>query len=136
MSDEQNKSEICSLADDLMNNIDSKPLQTKNKIFLYSRYVLSKLSWYFASENIDSVVKCYLCKWLDIPISGALSTVFLTQNKFGLNIYPLSVTFIQCQTVLCTASNEAVNELWKSISQYKQKHSVRRPQRLSLQTRE
>ena len=118
MSDEQNKSEICSLVDDLMNNIDSKPLQTKNKILLYSRYVLSKLSWYFASENIDSVVKCYLCKWLDIPIPGVLSTVFLTRNKFGLNICPPSVTFIQCQTVLCTAPNEAVNELWKSISQY------------------
>ena len=66
MSDEQHKSELCSLVDDLMNNIDSKPLHPKNKILLYSRYVLSKLSWHFTvsslsktwiTENIDSVVK-------------------------------------------------------------------------------
>ena len=129
MSDEQHKSELCSLVDDLMNNIDSKPLHPKNKILLYSRYVLSKLSWHFTvsslsktwiTENIDSVVKCYLRKWLDIPISGTLSSVFLTRNKFGLNIYPPSVKFIQCQTVLRTAlkmsPNEAINELWKSTS--------------------
>ena len=81
---------------------------------------MSSLSKTWITENIDSVVKCYLRKWLDIPISGTLSSVFLTRNKFGLNIYPPSVKFIQCQTVLRTAlkmsPNEAINELWKSTS--------------------
>ena len=128
MSDEQHKSELCLLVDDLMNNIDSKPLHPKNRILLYSRYVLSKLSWHFTvtslsktwiTENIDSVVKCYLRKWLNVPISGTLSSVFLTRNKFGLNIYPPSVKFIQCQTVLRTAlkisPNEAINELCSQL---------------------
>jgi hypothetical protein len=97
---------------------------------VYSRYVLSKLSWHFTIatlsktwviENIDPVVNQYIRKWLEIPISGTLSTVFLTCNKFGqVSIYPPSVKFIQCQTVLGKAlklsPNQSINELWKSTN--------------------
>ena len=46
-------------------------------------------------------------KWLDIPISGTLSNVFLEHNKFGLNICPPSVKFTQCQTVLRSSLKES-----------------------------
>ena len=46
-------------------------------------------------------------KWLDIPISGTLSNVFLERNKFGLNICPPSVKFTQCQTVLRSSLKES-----------------------------
>ena len=77
MSDEHHKSELISLVEELMADIDSKPLHPKNKILLYSRYLLSKLSWHFTvssvsktwvTENIDSKVNSYIRKWLDIPI--------------------------------------------------------------------
>ena len=129
MSDDVHKSEITSLIVNLMSSIDSKPLHPKNKLLLYSRYVLSKLSWHFTvsnisqtwvKQNIDSVVKSYIRRWLEIPISGTLCTVFMTQNKFGLNIIPSSVTYQQCQTVLRNAlknsPNVETNELWKSTS--------------------
>ncbi|CAB3999364.1 Hypothetical predicted protein [Paramuricea clavata] len=132
MSDEHHKSELISLVEELMADIDSKPLHPKNKIPLYSRYLLSKLSWHFTvssvsktwvTENIDSKVNSYIRKWPDIPISGTLSTVFLTRNKFGLSICPPSVKFIQCQTVLRkalkTSPNEAINDLWKATSNSK-----------------
>ena len=132
MSPEQQKSELTSLVEDLMADIDSKPIHPKNKILLYSRYLLSKLSWHFAVsslsktwviENIDTKVNSYIRKWLDIPISGTLSTVFLTRNKFGLNICSQSVKFIQCQTVLRkalkTSPDESINELWKATSNSK-----------------
>ena len=132
MSDEQHKSEFISLVEELMADIDSKPMHPKNKILLYSRYLLSKLSWHFTVsslaktwviENIDSKVNSYIRKWLDIPISGTLSTVFLNRNKFGLNICPPSVKFIQCQTVLRkalkTSPNDSINELWKATSNSK-----------------
>ncbi|CAB4007496.1 Hypothetical predicted protein [Paramuricea clavata] len=71
-------------------------------------------------ENIDPVVNQYIRKWLEIPISRTLSTVFLTRNKFGQSIYPPSVKFIQCQTVLRKAlklsPNQSINELWKSTN--------------------
>ncbi|CAB4000712.1 Hypothetical predicted protein [Paramuricea clavata] len=126
MSDEKHKSELTSLVEELMADIDSKPLQPKNKILLYSRYVLSKLSWHFTVtglsktwviENIDSNVNSYIRKWLDIPISGTLSTVFLTRNKFGLNICPPSIKFIQCQTVLRKALKISPNLLTNFGSQ-------------------
>ena len=112
-----------------MTDIDSKPLHPRNKHLVYSRYVLSKLSWHFTIatlsktwviENIDPIVNQNIRKWLEIPISGTLSTVFLTCNKFGQSIYPPSVKFIQSQTVLRKAlklsPNQSINELWKSTN--------------------
>ena len=62
----------------------------------------------------------YIRKWLDIPISGTLSNVFLERNKFGLNICPPSIKFTQCQTVLRNSlkesPNDSLKDLWKSSS--------------------
>ena len=48
-----NTSELFSLVQVLMNDIDIKPLHPKQKRLLYSRYVLSKLSWHFTVANIQ-----------------------------------------------------------------------------------
>lgn len=130
MSDQQHKTELTSLINDLMTGIDSKPLHPKNKILLHSCYVLSKISRHFTvtsllktwliSENIDSVANSFIRRWQEIPISRKLSTVYLTRNKFGLNLCPPSIKFTQCQTVLRSAlqasPNQEINELWKSTS--------------------
>ncbi len=129
MSDDNHKTDLITLVNELMTDIDSKPLHPKNKLLLYNRYVLSKLTWHFTvatffktwiTENIDSVVNKYIRRWLEVPISGTLSTVFQTRNKFGESIYPPSVKFIQCQTVLRkvlkSSPNESINELWKTTS--------------------
>ena len=127
MSDKDHKQELITLLEDIMSEIDLKPLHPKNKILLYSRYPLSKFSWHFTvatlsktwvSVNMDLVVNKFVRKWLELPISGTLSNVFLTSNKFGLNIYPPSVKFTQCQTVsreaLKTSPNDCKRNLWKS----------------------
>ena len=129
MSNDKYKSELTTLVDDLMSDIDSKPLHPKNKLLFYNHYVLSKLSWHFTVatlfktwviETIDSLVNQYIWKRLKIPISGTSNTVFMMKNNFGLSIYPLSVKFTQCQLVLRRAlklsSNESINELWKSTN--------------------
>ncbi|CAB4037954.1 Hypothetical predicted protein, partial [Paramuricea clavata] len=131
MSNDNHKTELTTLLNELMSDIDSKPLNPKNKLLLYSRYVLSKLAWHFTvatlsktwvTENIDSIANKYIRRWLEVPISGTLSTVFLTNNKFGLSIYPPSVKFIQCQTVLRKAlkssPNESTNDLWRATSNH------------------
>ncbi|CAB4025975.1 Hypothetical predicted protein, partial [Paramuricea clavata] len=65
MSEKEHKQDLITLMDDIMSEIDLKPLHPKNKLLLYSRYLLSKLSWHFTvttlsktwvSENVDSVV--------------------------------------------------------------------------------
>jgi hypothetical protein len=114
-----------------MSDIDLKPLHPKNKLLLYNRYVLSKISWHFTVaslsktwviESIDSVINKYIRNWLEIPICGTLSNVYLTRNNFGQNILPASVKFTQCQTVLRnalkTSPNETINELWKSTNKH------------------
>ena len=72
------------------------------------------------TEHLDSVVNGSIRKWLDIPISGTLSNVFLERNKFGLNICPPSIKFTQCQTVirnsLKESPNDSLKDLWKSSS--------------------
>jgi hypothetical protein len=82
MSDKDHKQELITLLQDIMSEIDLKPLHPKNKILLYSRYLLSKFSWHFTvatlsktwvSENMDSVVNKFVRKWLEIPVSGTLN---------------------------------------------------------------
>ena len=51
-----------------------------------------------------------------------LSNVYLTSNKFGLNVIPPSTKFIQCQTTIGTAlkqsPNESMTHLWKSTNNH------------------
>ena len=58
MTNNEHKSELVSLLTDLMKEIDLKPLHPKNKILLYSRYVLSKLDLmaFHCSINSKNVV--------------------------------------------------------------------------------
>ena len=79
--------------DQLLSDIDLKRLDPKNKLLLYNRYVLSKISWHFTvaalsktwvTENIDSVVNKYVRKRLEVPISGTLSNMYLSRNKSGI----------------------------------------------------
>ena len=95
ISNNEHKSELISNLTKLMKDIDLKSLHSKNKNILYSRYVLSKLSWHltiadlsktWTSENLDPIVNQHIRKWLETPISGTLSNVYLTRTKFGLNI--------------------------------------------------
>ena len=132
MSDEDYKSEVYDTLTNILNEIDDLPLHPKNKIVLYSRYVLSKISWHFTVsdigktwviDNLDSIASTYIRKWLELPISATLSNVLLPHNKFGLNIILPSTKFLQCQTVsrkaLKSSPNEAINNLWKDTSNHK-----------------
>ena len=108
MSDEKHKSEICDLFNNIISKIDELHLHPRNKILLYSRYLLSKISWDFTitdisqtcvCETLDGIATKYIRKWLEHPISATLSNVYLLYNKFGLNVILPSTKFIQCQTV-------------------------------------
>ena len=143
MSNNEHKSELKSNITKLLTDIDLKSLHPKNKIVIYSRYVLSKLSWHltiadlfktWVSENLNPIVNQHIRKWLEIPISGTLSNVYLNRNKFGLNIIPPSTKFVQCQTTIRNAlkssTNQSIIHLWKSTHnhtnmQYNQYNSTK-----------
>ena len=109
MSNTTLKSELSRLTNSILTDIDLLSLHPKNKIALYSRYLLSKLPWHFTvadlpktwvCEYLDSVVAKVFRKWLEIPVSATLCNITLPQTKFGLNILLPSTNFAQCQTVL------------------------------------
>ena len=129
MSDERQKSELCDLFNNIISQIDELPLHPRNKILLYSRYLLSKISWELTitdisktwiSKTLDTLASRYIRKWLELPIPASLSNVFLPRNKFGLNVILPSTKFTQCQTVsrssLKTSMNEDINKLWSITS--------------------
>ena len=112
----------------MLKTVDSLHVHPKNKLLLYHRYVLSKLSWHFTvtdlgktwiSENLDIVSK-YIHQWLELPISATLSSIVLSSTKFGLAFQLPSVTFQQCQTVLHSSlkssKDEAIVRVWKNTN--------------------
>ena len=132
MSDNDHKSEILDTLTDFFDKIDQLPLHPRNKIRLYSQYVLSKISWHFTisdigktwvSETLDAIVSKYIRKWLELPISATLSNILLPNNRFGLNVVLPSTKFLQCQTVsrkaLQSSPNEDINKLWTETTNYK-----------------
>ena len=113
----------------MLKRMDALPILPKNKILLYQRYILSKLSWHFTVaslsktwviQNLDNVVIRFIRQWLDLPICATLSDIILPQNQFGLNLQLPSVKFFQCQNVLRTSlkssQNDAIVSLSKSTS--------------------
>ena len=112
-----------------MKDIDDLPLHPKNKLLLYHRYVLSKVSWHFTVadlpktwvvQNLDNLVSNYIRQWLDLPVSATLSGIILSKNQFGLNLQLPSIKFAQCQTVcrnaLKSSPNIDIQTLWKNTS--------------------
>ena len=113
MTDEDHKSEIYETLANILKEIDDLPLHPKNKILLYSRYALSKISWHFTEpwviEKLDSTVSTYIRKWLELPISATLSNVLLPQNKLGLNVILPSTKF-QTVPICLTESVKVITE--------------------------
>ena len=131
MSDKEHKLQLISLVNDLMSDIDRKPLHPKNKLILYTRYVLPKITWHltiaslskvWVNQNVDSIVNQYIRRWLEVPVSVTLSNVYLNQNRFGLSIIPPSIKFTQCQSTIRNAlkssPNDSIKHLWRLTSNH------------------
>ena len=129
MTNEVPKSKLLSLFSTFMKGIDDLPLHPKNKLLVYQRYVVSKVSWHFTvadlpktwvTENLDNLVSRYIHSWLHLPVGATLTNLVLTKNQFGLNLQMHSVKFTQCQTVprtmLRSSPNPKVQALWKNAS--------------------
>ena len=127
MTNELHRSKLLSLFSTLMKGIDDLPLHPKNKLLIYHRYVLFKVSWHFTvadlprtwvNENLDNLVSRYIRSWLDLPVSATLTSLAPIQKQFGLNLQMPSVKFTQCQTasrnILRSSPNANVQALWKS----------------------
>ena len=129
MDNQIHMSEALEFLNALMKKIDDLSCHPKNKLIIYHRYVLSKLSWHltiadlsktWVIQNLDNVVARYTRHWLELPISSTLSTVILQNSKYGINLILPSTKFIQCQTVIRNAlkssPNPDISSLWAATS--------------------
>ena len=95
MTNNQHKKELIETVNELLATINNLPLHPKNKLHLYQRYVLPKISWHltvadlsitWVKNNVDNIISSQIRSWLEIPISGTLDIIQLTKSKFGLGI--------------------------------------------------
>ena len=138
-TNKDHKDKLLSKTNKLFNTIDKLPLHPKNKILLYQRYVLSKISWHltvadlpitWVKQNLDSIASKFIRLWLETPIAGTLNIIRQSKYKVGFGIILISDRFTQCQVMLRNklknSSNQDITEIydvtkWKSITydQYK-----------------
>ena len=129
MDNNDKKSLLLSSLQNMLKTVDSLHIHPKNKLLLYDRYVLSKLSWHFTvadisktwiCEHLDNIVTKCARLWLDLPISVTTSSIILSHKNFGLALQLPSFKFQQCQTVLPSSLKQSrdktVNRLRKSTN--------------------
>ena len=70
LDNQKHKELLVEMSSEIMNKVDSLPLHSKNKILLYSRYFMSKISWHLTIADIEPtwVVSFELLIFLDAPI--------------------------------------------------------------------
>ena len=119
MDNKTHKELVIDQAKDIFAKIDALPLHSEDKIMLYSRYLLSKVSWHltvanliktWVEKNLDSRYTYYLRLWLEIPLCGTLTNLCESKSKFGLNVISFSTNHTQCQTVLRNCLSKSPNE--------------------------
>ena len=130
MDDEAHKTSLVEKCKRILEDIDRLPLHPKHKIELYSKFLMSKISWdltisdiniTWVKHTLDSVSSSFVRKWLEIPINGTLDIVTLSKEKFGLNIIKISAKYLQCQTTkrncLKKSPNPDINYLHQATAQ-------------------
>ena len=107
-----------------MDKIETLDIHPRNKILIYQKYVLGKISWHLTvtristtwiKENLDNMVSNYVRSWLELPVNGTLKITTLSKSKYGLNFINISTRFTQCQltfrNALKNSSNKNINKL-------------------------
>ena len=107
-----------------MDRTDALDIHPTNKILIYQKYVLGKISWHLTvtsisstwiKENLDNMVSNYVRSWLELPVNGTLKITTLSKSKYGLNFINISTRYTQCQltfrNALKNSSNKNINKL-------------------------
>ena len=118
MSEKDHKSVLQEKVKEFMEKIDSLDVHPKNKLLIYQRYVLGKISWHLTvtkisitwiKENLDNTIHNYIRSWLELPVSGTLKIASLSKARYGLNIIDVSTRFTQCQHTFRSKIKESTN---------------------------
>ena len=130
MSDQEHKAELTSKLKEYMDKIDGLDIHPKNKLLIFQKYVLAKISWHLTvskisttwiKENLDNVVTNYMRSWLELPVSGTLKIAELSKKKYGLNFINISTRFTQCQLTFRNALKNSSNNNIRKVHEVTRK---------------
>lgn len=124
MSNKDHMNRILDTVNTNMESINNLPLHPKNKMKLYHRYLLSKISWdltvaeipeTWLKNNVDNVISSYVRLWFEIPIAGTLEGISLPHSKFGFSFIKISTKALQCRVnfrcKLSTSPNADIRQM-------------------------
>lgn len=124
MSSDEHKKSLLENLNDMMKQINNSPLHPRNKVKLYHRYVLPKISWdltvgdisvTWVKQSLDPILNGYVRQWLEMPISGTLNILSLAKSKFGIGLITVSSRFLQCQVIIRNRLKNSQNADIKKI---------------------
>ena len=126
MDNKQHMSDLLHVTNDLLCKINDLPCHPKNKLHIYRRCILSKISCNLTIAdisqtrivgNLNNIASNYIRQWLESPISATLFSVVLSRSKFVINVVLLTSNFTQCQKNIRNTFNSSPNTdittLWK-----------------------
>ena len=130
MSDQEHKNELTTKLKEYMEKIDGLDIHPRNKILIYQKYVLGKISWHLTvskisvtwiKEHLDNMVSNYIRSWLELPVNGTLKIATLSKSKYGLNFIKISTRFTQCQVTFRNALKDSSNKNIQKLHQVTKK---------------
>ena len=125
MDNSDQKHELLSVTERLLEKIDLLPLHPRCKLELYGKYVLPKISWHltiidinitWVKQTLDMIYHNTFRSWFEIPANGTLDILLQAKPKFGLNIIDISTKHTQCQIILRNKLNKKQKKNKKKTS--------------------
>ena len=119
MDNSEHKRQLLDTTNRILNLIHQLPLHPKNKLHLYNRHFLSKISWdltiadidaTWTKQNLDMICHGYFRKWLDIPVCGTVEILQLSKAQFGQEIIDTSTKHTLCQVTFRKCLKNSINE--------------------------
>ena len=125
----EHKRELLQKTTEILSIIDCLSLHPRKMLMIYSRYLLSKISWDFTIADLDvtwvkntlgNLCHNHIRHWLEIPPCGTIDIVLLSTTQYGINLLDISTKFEQCQVTirrnLKQSPNEDIRELFQITS--------------------
>ena len=109
--------------------IDKLPITSLSKISIIQQYVYSKYRWIFSiyelsetwvAENVDNIIKKYVRKWFQLPISANIANLTFPTRKLGIN-FKFAKTIYQksklsVRRILKQSKNSEIRNLYQITS--------------------
>ena len=129
MDNSEHKRELLQKTTEILNIIDCLPLHSRKKFMIYSRYLLSKISWdltiadldvTWVKNTLDNLCHNHIRRWLEILPCGIIDILLLSTTQHGINLPDISTKFEQCEVTirknLKESPNEGIRELFQITS--------------------